>query len=537
MKNLRRAGMFLPRTMNSIKGRIMINLKLIAVMLTALSAVLSCGENPGSIVLKDWEIIDRQDESIENIIKSGGWQKITMPYSCLIPYPPSMDFQFIWLRSVIKITDDPAKYYGISAGRIKYSESIYINGRLVGQMPPGKINWLPLPRNYVLPSGLLSKGDNHIYIRLGIYGRYNGGILGDVMIQPEDEFERTQFFSSLIYKQMPFGIVILFSCFSLIMLISFLLDRKEKITLFSIPPLILTIIYIFLPLTSYRLISFETYCALKFSLIPAFSIIFILLFQTLYRVYLTACNWFVIPLLTISILIIFYFKDTPDNISINMIISFISLLIIIPYSVYMIYRLNSINRDRFLLITTSLVGFMVLSIMIFEIYSGYTGSQYAELSEIYIPPAFLILGMVVSSREIVKRKKELEHIYDKLGRLEESKISITDTIEQKLKRLIDFINENYRSDLSREGMAATIGIHPNYLGRMFRIYTGRRIHEYINYMRIMDAIKQLEKGNGKITEIAHLVGFESLATFNRVFKKTMGKKPSAYKIKNTVDTG
>jgi AraC-like DNA-binding protein len=178
---------------------------------------------------------------------------------------------------------------------------------------------------------------------------------------------------------------------------------------------------------------------------------------------------------------------------------------------------------------TSLIGFIAISIMIFEIYSGYTGGLYSELSEIFVPPVFIILGAILSSVEMVKRKRELEHVYQKLKKLEGREISITDTIEQKLNRLIDFLKENYASDVSREGMAAVIGIHPNYLGRLFKIYTGKKMNDYINFIRINEAIKQLEKDDTKIIDIAFSVGFESLATFNRVFKNVMGKTPSDYR--------
>ncbi len=491
--------------------------------------LISCGAYPDSIPVKNWQIIYQQDESLEKIKNKDGWYPVKIPSTFILPYTPNRDFQFVWLRGEFEIAKDPSVYSGISTGRIKFSDTFYINDVLIDSRPPQKINWAPVSRNYVIPRGLLRKGINTVYIRLGMYDKYHAGILGDVLVQPEKEFDRALFNATLIYRQIPIGIVILFASFFVILLISFLLDRKDKIAFYSLWLLLASMIYIFLPITSYRIISYEFYFAMQFSLVPLFSILFMILFQTFYRVYLTYYNWIIIPLLSLIIVLIYLTRNESYNMVFSLTLVLASLIIIIPFSIFMLYKLNSINPDRFTLFITSLIGFVAISIMIFEIYSGYTGGLYSELSEIFVPPVFIILGAILTSREIVKRKRELENVYLKLKKLEGREISITESIEQKLERLVEFMKENYASDVSREGMASVIGIHPNYLGRLFKIYTGKKINDYINEIRINEAIKLLEQGDKKIIDIAFSVGFESLATFNRVFKNVMGKTPSDYR--------
>ena len=60
-------------------------------------------------------------------------------------------------------------------------------------------------------------------------------------------------------------------------------------------------------------------------------------------------------------------------------------------------------------------------------------------------------------------------------------------------------------------------------------YTGKKISDYINELRIKRAIEEIEKGNMLILDIALEAGFESLSTFNRAFKKITGTTPSDYK--------
>ncbi len=83
----------------------------------------------------------------------------------------------------------------------------------------------------------------------------------------------------------------------------------------------------------------------------------------------------------------------------------------------------------------------------------------------------------------------------------------------------------YISDLSREGLASVISMHPNYFSPLFNSITSISMTEYINTLRIEDAVKQLKSGGTKIIDIAFAAGFGSLSTFNRVFKKITGKTP------------
>lgn len=108
--------------------------------------------------------------------------------------------------------------------------------------------------------------------------------------------------------------------------------------------------------------------------------------------------------------------------------------------------------------------------------------------------------------------------------------SITSVTEEKIKKAIEYIDANYTSDISREGLAASLDISPNHLGKFFKVQTGKKINEYINELRIRDAAKKLrERKQETIINIAFSVGFESLSTFNRTFLKIMGITPSEYK--------
>ncbi len=109
--------------------------------------------------------------------------------------------------------------------------------------------------------------------------------------------------------------------------------------------------------------------------------------------------------------------------------------------------------------------------------------------------------------------------------------AVTPGIEEKMKKAMAYINENYKANISREGLAASINMHPDSFGRFFKIYTGRKISEYINELRVIDTAAKLRETDRSIIDIAFDAGFESLPTFNRAFLKIMKATPTQYREK------
>ena len=98
-----------------------------------------------------------------------------------------------------------------------------------------------------------------------------------------------------------------------------------------------------------------------------------------------------------------------------------------------------------------------------------------------------------------------------------------------MEKAIEYLNENFTFEISREGLAALLDINPDNLGRIFKKYTGKKLSDYINELRIKDAALKLTNTDDNIVNIAFSVGFESLSTFNRVFLKIMKITPTGYR--------
>ncbi len=85
------------------------------------------------------------------------------------------------------------------------------------------------------------------------------------------------------------------------------------------------------------------------------------------------------------------------------------------------------------------------------------------------------------------------------------------------------------SDLSLSKVAAYIGINPNYLSRLFYSSGEENFIDTLNLYRIENAKLLLRQTGIPIKEIGFKTGFNSMQSFNRVFKKFTGTTPSQYR--------
>lgn len=85
------------------------------------------------------------------------------------------------------------------------------------------------------------------------------------------------------------------------------------------------------------------------------------------------------------------------------------------------------------------------------------------------------------------------------------------------------------SDLSLSKVAAYIGINPNYLSRLFYSSGEENFIDTLNLYRIENAKLLLRQTGIPIKEIGFKTGFNSMQSFNRVFKKFAGTTPSQYR--------
>lgn len=99
----------------------------------------------------------------------------------------------------------------------------------------------------------------------------------------------------------------------------------------------------------------------------------------------------------------------------------------------------------------------------------------------------------------------------------------------QLKQVLEFIENNYTSQITLGQLSASVSMSPKYFCRFFSEMTHQTPMDYLNRQRIEKACYQLATTDDSITEIAYGSGFNDLSYFIRTFKKYKGITPGKYK--------
>jgi AraC-like DNA-binding protein len=100
--------------------------------------------------------------------------------------------------------------------------------------------------------------------------------------------------------------------------------------------------------------------------------------------------------------------------------------------------------------------------------------------------------------------------------------------QQRIKRLYQFINENYQRKIDLQEVANMSNLSEAAFCRYFKKMTKVTFTEFLNHYRVNQA-KNLFLLDKNITETCFDCGFESMSYFNRTFKKLTGENPLAFK--------
>lgn len=96
------------------------------------------------------------------------------------------------------------------------------------------------------------------------------------------------------------------------------------------------------------------------------------------------------------------------------------------------------------------------------------------------------------------------------------------------------IDSDLTADLSLKAQAAFLEINPSYLSTLFKKETGVSLTEYVNRRRIEHGILLLNTTSLQIQAVAQRCGIPDVNYFSKLFKKTTGMTPMAYRKSITV---
>ena len=99
-----------------------------------------------------------------------------------------------------------------------------------------------------------------------------------------------------------------------------------------------------------------------------------------------------------------------------------------------------------------------------------------------------------------------------------------------LHKILLYISEHYKENITLEGMARALGYESHYISRCFHTHLSKNFKEFVNEYRIQHAKRLIASpGRMTMTEIAFASGFQSVRNFNRVYKSIEGIEPRRHR--------
>src|SRR5262245_36841931 len=100
---------------------------------------------------------------------------------------------------------------------------------------------------------------------------------------------------------------------------------------------------------------------------------------------------------------------------------------------------------------------------------------------------------------------------------------------RQISKAIDFMEANLERSLDLRTIAEATGLSPSHFARQFRATVGRAPHQHLIQIRIDRAKRLLSETDGGIAEIAFACGFANQEHLTRLFKRSCGLTPAAYR--------
>lgn len=97
-----------------------------------------------------------------------------------------------------------------------------------------------------------------------------------------------------------------------------------------------------------------------------------------------------------------------------------------------------------------------------------------------------------------------------------------------MKKVLEYISDNYQNNITLEALSRIAGMNPRYFCRYFKGMIDRTPIDYLNYYRIECACEMLSTRDITLKEAAISCGFNDESYFIRTFRKYKGTTPKQF---------
>jgi AraC-like DNA-binding protein len=485
------------------------------------------------------------------------WDSIILP-GTMIPYiRPKLGKSGVhWVRKKIFIDENRQKKdLGLILGTISHADVTFFNGVKIGatgSFPDDVHSMWNFPRHYLIPHQLVRFGSENV-IAVRIYSYIYCDMIGNLAVTNIDDFNSSKKLNEFVFITLNYIIVGMGVPFFIIFFLFFLMRRDSQEYLFYSLQLLCGLFIVFDTCTSWNVYGdlVTRYKILGVSWV-ALNVVHPIFLHRIYNILRKKTEILLWLVLASVIIIAIFFCDETNLYGLGLLLICATTpigLYNLSCHIYALYKKRPYSK------LFSAFGMAVILGAIhdgFTYFSKYTGLTLGPLSPFFENMAFsytasmlylgtsavLVYRFINMMDEVEDLNANLESFVIENALLNErlvqsskksSNHSLTDRAEEKIKRVMRYIKNNYTFNLSREGLAASINIHPDNLSRLFKMSTSMKLGDYVNDLRIKDAARKLAETDEKVIDIAFSVGFDSLRTFNRVFLKFMKATPENYR--------
>ena len=112
-------------------------------------------------------------------------------------------------------------------------------------------------------------------------------------------------------------------------------------------------------------------------------------------------------------------------------------------------------------------------------------------------------------------------------------VNVSSQEEKQYARLIRYIQQEYRRDISLDTAGEALAMSPSYIGLVFRRVGGTSFLKYLTDLRVEETKRLLLTTDLTLREIGRQVGIENQNTLIRTFKKAVGVTPGQFRMANS----
>ncbi len=98
-----------------------------------------------------------------------------------------------------------------------------------------------------------------------------------------------------------------------------------------------------------------------------------------------------------------------------------------------------------------------------------------------------------------------------------------------IRKAVSYFEEHLADRVTEKSIAAIASFEETSFSKLFRKRIGLTFREFTEALRISRAIEMMLESDQTLTQIAFAVGFGSLTTFTKAFRRQIGAAPSIYR--------